>query len=310
MANLLFYSQTDDPEAWRAAIQAAGPEIAVRVWPDEVDDPAAIDAALVWKPPPGFVARFANLRLIQSLGAGVDALVGDATLPDVPVARLVDPMLTQCMTEYVVLQALYHHRAMATFRAKQQAADWWQWVAPPATERTVGILGLGELGRDAAAKLVTLGFRVRGWSRRPRDVADVETYHGAEGLEAMLAGADILVCLLPLTADTENILNAGLIARLPRGAALINCARGGHLVEEDLIPALESGQLSGASLDVFRTEPLPADHPFWARDDIAITPHVASITYPPTAARLVVENVRRAMAGETPLHLVDRTTGY
>lgn len=311
MPQLLFFSGIDDPGQWRATLARLAPDVTMRIWPGEVDDPASIDCALVWKPPAGLLASLPNLRLIQSMGAGVDGLLADPELPrHVPIARVVDPLLTQCMTEYVVLHTLYHHRLMPLFARRQAEGVWRETVAPPAQERTVGILGLGELGIAAARALVALGFRVQGWSRSVRVVDDVVCRSGAAGLAAMLADCEILVCLLPLTAETEDILDAALFARLPRGAALINCGRGRHLVEADLLAALDSGQLAAASLDVFRQEPLPAGHPFWSRREIVITPHVASISHPESAAQLVAENIRRVWAGLSPRYQVDPARGY
>jgi glyoxylate/hydroxypyruvate reductase A len=311
MPELLFYSRTDDPEPWRATLARMAPDVRLRVWPDEVTDPAVVDCALVWNPPPGLLATFPNLRLIQSLGAGVDGLLSDPALPrGVPVARVVDPMLTQCMIEYVLLHVLWHHRLMPRFLRQQAERQWEEVIAPPAQERTVGILGLGELGTAAARALAGVGFRVTGWSRSPRDVAGVICRSGADGLAALLAEAEILVCLLPLTQDTEGILDARLLGQLPRGAALVNCGRGRHLVEDDLLAALDSGQIGSASLDVFRQEPLPQDHPFWSRREILITPHVASISHPDSAARLLIDNIRRVWAGEAPRYQVDPARGY
>ena len=311
MPEMIFISGLDSPEHWRATLSRLAPDITMRVWPDEVTDKSAIECALVWNPPPGLLASLPNLRLIQSLGAGVDGMLRDPDLPQhVPMARVVDPMLTQCMNEYVVLHALYHHRLMPRFARQQANREWIEEVAPPAQERTVSILGRGELGTAAANALVGLGFKVYAWSRSPKDVPGVTGYSGADGLTAMLAETEILVCLLPLTAETEDILNAALFRQLPQGAAVINCGRGRHLVEADLLAALDSGHLSGASLDVFRSEPLPVDHPFWDRREIVITPHMASISHPESTARLVIENIRRVWAGEAPRYKVDPARGY
>lgn len=311
MPHLLFASRIDKAGHWRESFQRLAPDIEMRVWPDEVDDLAQIDCALVWNPPAGLLARAPNLRLIQSLGAGVDGLLSDPDLPrHVPVARVVDPLLTQCMIEYVVLHTLYHHRLMPMFARQQAAALWHETIAPPAQKRTVGILGLGELGTASAQALTALGFRVAGWSRRPKEFPGVTSFSGASGLPEMLAQTDILVCMLPLTGETEDILDARLLGQLPAGASLINCGRGRHLVDADLLAALDSGQIAGASLDVFRQEPLPADHPFWARSEIVITPHVASISDPQSTAAFVVENIRRVWAGKPPLHQVDLSKGY
>jgi glyoxylate/hydroxypyruvate reductase A len=306
---LMFLSPDDPAQAWHEALRGAIPELDFRIWP-EVGDPAEIDVALVWQPPPGELARYPNLRAILSLGAGIDGLLAQPGLPDVPIARMVDPSLTRTMTEYVVLATLRHHRQLDRFEREQRAARWSFALPPQAADRRVGVMGLGVLGRAAAASLARQGFPVAGWSREARQLAGIESFAGRAGLAAFLARTDILVCLLPLTRDTAGILNAATFAGLPRGAYLINVARGAHLIEPDLIEALDSGQLEGATLDVFREEPLPPDNPLWRHPNALITPHVASYASPRTAAEGVAENVRRARAGRPLLHQVDRDRGY
>ncbi|TWB22796.1 glyoxylate/hydroxypyruvate reductase A [Nitrospirillum amazonense] len=308
---LLFVSAHDHAEDWANELNAQLPELDVRVWPDGMGDPAEIDYALVWKPPAGLLASLPKLKVIFSLGAGVDALLADPTLPDLPLVRMVEPGLTEGMTEYVCLHVLRWHRDAPLFEAQQRAGQWKQLTHQHlARERKVGILGLGALGSDAAHALKALRFDVAGWSRSPKQLDGIATYHGAGGLAPFLARTDILVCLLPLTADTENILDAGLLAQLPRGAVVINAARGRHLVEEDLLAALNSGHLAGATLDVFRTEPLPADHPFWTHPRVTVTPHVAAITQARTAVEQVVGGLKRLAAGQPLINLVDRRRGY
>lgn len=306
---LMFLSPDDPAEAWRAALLARVPELDFRIWP-EVGNPAEIDIALVWQPPPGELARYANLRAILSLGAGIDGLLAQPSLPDVPIARMVDPSLTRTMTEYVVLATLRHHRQFDHFEREQRAARWSYAFPPQAAERRIGVMGLGVLGSAAAASLAAQGFPVAGWSRELRQLAGIETFAGRAGLAAFLARTDILVCLLPLTRETAGILNAATFAGLPPGAFVINVARGAHLVEADLIAALDSGQLAGATLDVFRDEPLPPENPVWHHPLVLITPHVASYASTRTAAEGVAENIRRARAGEELLHQVDRARGY
>jgi glyoxylate/hydroxypyruvate reductase len=306
---LLFLSPDDPAEAWRAALCAAIPDLDFRIWP-AAGDPAEIDLALVWQPPPGELARYPNLRAILSLGAGIDGLLAQPGLPDVPVARMVDPSLTRTMTEYVVLATLRHHRAFDRFEREQRAARWSFALPPQAADRRVGVMGLGVLGSAAAASLVAHGFPVAGWSREARQLAGIDSFAGRAGLPAFLARSDILICLLPLTRATAGILDAATFAGLPRGAYVINVARGAHLVEPDLIAALDSGQLAGATLDVFREEPLPQGSPLWRHPKILITPHVASYASPHTAAAGVAENIRRARAGRELLHQVDRSQGY
>jgi glyoxylate/hydroxypyruvate reductase A len=305
----MFLSPDDPADAWRAELQARIPELEVRIWPD-VGDPDEIEIALVWRPPPGELARYRNLRAILSLGAGIDGLVADPDLPDVPLARMVDPSLTRTMTEYVLLAVLRHHREFDRFERTQRAREWAYAFPPQAADRRVGIMGLGELGAAAARQLVGHGFHVLGWSRSPKTIEGVVSYAGRSELHAFLHRTEILVCLLPLTADTLGILDAATFAELPHGAFVINVARGQHLVENDLLKALDSGHLAGATLDVFRTEPLPPDSPLWTHSRVLVTPHVASYSVPATAADGVAANVRRVLAGEPPLHLVDRAKGY
>ena len=307
---LLFRSTVDSAARWRAQLTRLTQQLDIRVWP-EIGDPAEIDYALVWRPEPGFLASLPSLKLILSLGAGVDHLLDDPRLPrHLPIVRLVDPHMTNAMSEYVVLQVLRLHCRDLDYRAQQQAGVWRELDQPNAAGRRVGILGLGELGQDAAKKLKALGFDVAGWSRSEKAVAGVGSYAGAAGLPLLLGRSEILVCLLPLTAETEGILNARTLALLPKGAALVNAARGAHLVEEGLLAALASGQISAAVLDVFRQEPLPADHPFWHHPRIVVTPHVAAFTNPATAAPIILENIRRFEEGRPLLNRIDPARGY
>jgi glyoxylate/hydroxypyruvate reductase len=307
---LLFRSTVDSAARWRSQLTRLTQQLDIRVWP-EIGNPAEIDYALVWRPEPGFLASLPNLKLILSLGAGVDHLLGDPRLPrHLPIVRLVDPHMTDAMSEYVVLQVLRLHRRDLDYRAQQEAGIWHELDQSNAVERRVGILGLGELGQDAARKLKALGFDVAGWSRGEKAVAGVGSYAGAAGLPQLLGRSEILVCLLPLTAETEGILNARALALLPKGAALVNAARGAHLVEEDLLAALASGQISAAVLDVFREEPLPAGHPFWRHPRILITPHVAAFTNPTTAAPIILDNIHRFEEGLPLLNRVDPARGY
>ncbi len=307
---LLFRSSVDSEARWKPQLGRLMPELEVRVWP-EVGDPADVDYALVWRPEPGLLASLPNLKLILSLGAGVDHILCDPLLPhDLPIVRLVDPYMTDAMSEYVVLQVLRLHRQDLDYRAQQEAAVWRELAQKNAAERCVGILGAGALGQDAARKLKRLGFDVALWSRSERAFEGLASYAGAAGLTALLGRSEILVCLLPLTPETEGILNTSTFTLLPKGAALINAARGGHLVEEDLLAALASGRLSAAVLDVFREEPLPAGHRFWRHPRIIVTPHIAAATHPPTAAPIILDNIRRCEEGRPLLNRVDPAQGY
>lgn len=299
-------------EWWAHELQRQNRAFDVRIWPD-AGDPGEIEYALAWKPPAGVLATYPKLKVVFSLGAGVDHLFTDPDFPaHAQVSRVIDPYLTAGMVEYVLLHVLRYHKNQPALD-NQQSAKIWDDRAPElrqADERRIGILGLGELGQAAARALVALNFDVSGWSRSPKTMADVQCFHGPEGLKDLLAHTDILVCLLPLTPETENILSADLFRRLPEGAYLINAARGGHLVEDDLIPALESGQLAHATLDVFRTEPLPSGHPFWAHPQITVTPHNASITDPRSVARQIAEGIATVEHGERLPNAVDRKLGY
>jgi glyoxylate/hydroxypyruvate reductase A len=307
---ILFCSSPRAMARWRPHLATAFAERGIRYWP-EPGDVAAIEYALVWQPKPGLLASLPNLKLVASLAAGVDHILRDPALPaGVPIMRLVDPYMTQAMTEYVVLQVLRLHRRDIDYRAQQTAAEWREHGQKNASERTVGILGFGQLGQDAGRKLQAIGFDIAGWSRSPKEVPGFTTFAGAAGLDALLARSEILVSLLPSTAETEGILDAGLFARLPRGASLINAGRGRHLVEDDLLAALESGQLSAAALDVFREEPLPPSHPFWRHPRIIVTPHVAAETNPPTAVQIIAKAIGDFEAGLPVNNLVDLDRGY
>ena len=297
-------------QRWRTHVGAAFPERQIRIWP-ETGDKAAIDYALVWHPEAGLLATLPNLKLIVSLGAGVDHILRDDTVPkNVPILRIVDPYMTQAMSEYVVLNVLRLHSQDIDYRLHQAAREWRELEQRNAPERRVGILGFGTLGQAAARHLQALGFEVAGWSRSEKTVPGFATYAGKAGLDRLLARSDILVSLLPMTPETEGILDAGLFARLPRGAAIINAGRGRHLVEADLLAAFDSGQLSGAVLDVFREEPLPPAHPFWSHPRIVITPHVAADTHPPTAVAIIAAAIGDFEAGRPVANLIDPQRGY
>jgi len=251
---------------------------------------------------------FTRLKAVLNLWAGVEAVVGNPTLK-VPLARMVDFGLTQGMTEWVVGHAMRHHLGMDAHILGQDGI--WRTETPPlALDRQIGLLGLGALGIAAGTALARLGFPVTGWSRSAKTVEGITCRHGDEGLRDTLAQADILILLLPDTPATQNILNADAMARMPKGAVVINPGRGPLIDDDALIAALDSGHLGHATLDVFRTEPLPPEHPFWAHPRITVTPHIASETRPDTAAQVIAENVRRGEAGAPLLHLVDRDLGY
>lgn len=270
-----------------------------------------IDYAVVWAPPAGALRRHPDLKAIVSVGAGVDHVLRDPELPKhLPILRTTGPDMVQRLREYVALHVLAHHRDLMTTDAQQDKTEWKQLVTPVAGKRRVGVLGLGRIGAACAQTLAGLGFDTAGWSRSPREVADVSCFYGAGGLQDLLSRTEILICLLPLTDQTRDILNASLFARLPRGAAIVNAGRGGHLVDADLISALDGGQLSGATLDVFRTEPLPADHPFWIHPRIRITPHIASYIDPATGASVVATSILAFERNGTAPDVADANRGY
>lgn len=310
MPVLLFTSQVESPPPWKRALEAAMPGLEVRVWPD-AGAPRSIDYVLCWKPPAEVFRGLERLKAVFSLGAGIDHLKELPGLPaGVPVVRMVEPALTEGMTEYVLYQVLRFHRHMPEYEAQRARREWRELPQTRPGDRRIGIMGLGHLGADAAVRLRDLGFDVAGWSRRPKDIAGVESYTGRDRLDAFLERTDILICMLPLTDETKAILDRNALARLPAGAFVINVGRGPHVVEADLIDALESGQVAGAALDVFQTEPLPPEHPFWDHPKITMTPHVASLTNPVTAARIIADNIARCESGEAPDNVVDFSRGY
>jgi glyoxylate/hydroxypyruvate reductase A len=307
---LLFLSTVDSPDDWRAAFAELSPELEFRVWPD-CGERSDIEAALVWRPPARSLLELPNLKLIASLGAGVDHLLKDTVLPKgVPITRFVDGNLTDMMVEYAVLHVLAMHRRLPEYLAQQRAVVWRELAQPLAGERKVGVMGLGVLGGAVARKLTGFGFDVAGWSRTPKTIEGVTNFSGAAGLNFFLARSEILLCLLPLTPDTAGIISRETLARLPKGARFINLGRGGHVVEADLLAALDSGQIGNAILDVFQKEPLPAEHPLWRHPNVIVTPHVASITHPLSGARKVVENLKRVRQGLPPRDQVDPAIGY
>ncbi len=306
---ILFKCDDSDAAPWMSALRDAMPSREIRLFP-EVGERADIAYALVHAPPPELLASLPNLRAVFSLWAGIDHLASDPALPDVPIVRMVERGMTGSMTEYVVLQVLDRHRHGPQYRARQNEREWRPIVPPPAWRRRVGVLGLGTLGASAAHALAALGFDVAGWSRTLKQLDGIRTYHGAAGLQVLLNRTEILVCLLPLTDATRGIVNRDTIGRLPDGAYLINCARGAHVVETDLLEALDSGKLAGATLDVFDTEPLPRDHPFWSHPRVTVTPHIAAWTVIETAVESVAENIARIEAGLPPRNVLDRGLGY
>ena len=286
------------------------PELDIRTQDDEArrND---IAYCIAWKPKPGTLRGFANLKVVFSMGAGVDGIVADPTYPaHVPLSRVVDDTLAQSMTEYVVLNVLSWHRRQRDWDALQRLKKWRTIASPRAEQVRVGILGLGVLGQAAATALKVLNYQLAGWSASPKQIPGVRSFAGQEGLAPFLSQTDILVCLLPLTPATGGILNATAFAQLPKGACIINCARGGHIIEHDLIAALDSGHLRGATLDVFQTEPLPDTSPLWTHPKIVVSPHVGASTDREAFMRHVADTIRRMDQNLPPENLVDFARGY
>ena len=301
--NILFASETEKAEFWLPLLEQALPEDRFFVGEEK-----SIDVALVATPPAGTLARLKGVKLVQSLWMGVEKLLADPEYPrGVPLARLIDPGMVAAMSETVLSHVLDWHRHHYRYRAQKAKLEWRRYKQYLAADRTIGILGLGELGSDAARKLLALGFRVAGYSRRPKQLEGVQSF---TDLAAMLPLCNALVCLLPLTAQTRGVLNGKNLSLLKKHSALINLARGGHMVVADLLQSLDSGHLAHAYLDVFDTEPLPASSPLWKHPGVSITPHSAALTEPRTAIAKIVANVERVRRGETPLNLVDFAAGY
>jgi glyoxylate/hydroxypyruvate reductase len=308
----LFVTPTWDGESWAKHMRNAMPSRSVRVWP-EMGDVADVHYVAAWLPPADVVRSLPNLKVIFSLGAGVDAILSDPSLPkDKPIVRVNDPDLTMRMGEHVVMQVLLHHRQFHRLAKNQQNKLWHPFEQHAASALRVGVMGLGVLGADAARKLAIMGFPTAGWSRTHKHIAGVECF---VDLDAFLARTDVLVCLLPATAETDGILNHALIRKLarngPLGApVLINAGRGRQQNEDDILAALDSGELLAASLDVFRKEPLPAESPFWSHPKVFVTPHSAADSDPATICRYVAKQIARYEKDGTLENLVDRTRGY
>ncbi|NDH61695.1 MAG: glyoxylate/hydroxypyruvate reductase A [Alphaproteobacteria bacterium] len=307
---IAYISRDTDGQLWKKALEAALGPIDFRTL-DNLGDKADIEVALAWKPPAGLIASFPNIRLIVSLGMGVDHLLAEDELPaGVPIVRIMDDGLVGQMSEYAIYWALRHHRDIDKYAASQRTKQWKPEEFVDTLHRRVGILGLGTIGQDTAAKFAALGFPTAGWSRTQKTLPGIETFHGPDGFKRLLARSDILIDVLPLTRDTRGLLDAAAFAALPKGAYFINMARGGHVVDEALLAALDSGHLSGATLDVFNQEPLPPEHRYWTHPKVHVTPHVAGATNPRTASPGVIENIKRRRTGQTLIHTVDPKSGY
>jgi glyoxylate/hydroxypyruvate reductase len=304
-----------EPKPWRARMEALLPSHEI-VTLDEPFDRESVHYALSWRHPPGALKDLPNLRVILSLGAGVDHLFADRALPEKPIVRVVDPDLTNRMSEWVVMHALVHLRQLRRYERQQGARIWEDDdQQPKASDVQIGMLGLGVMGKDAVTKLKALGFKVAGWSTTLKSLPDVASFSGVDGLKRILAHTDMLVVLLPLTEATRGIINASLLSQLRQGGPLggpilINAGRGGLQVEADILAALDSGALQGASLDVFEREPLPKDSRLWSHPAVYVSPHNAAISSPQAIAALVARQIEADERGEPLDHVVDRRRGY
>ncbi|UCH47607.1 MAG: glyoxylate/hydroxypyruvate reductase A [Betaproteobacteria bacterium] len=307
--SVLFYSEADDPVPWRQAFAAALPEMPFQVWPD-VEDTESVRYALVWNPPSGLLEKLPNLRAVLALGAGVDALLADPATPQVPVLRLLDAGLAPQMAEYAVYAVLHFHRRMRDYEKQQKQRIWNQLAPMPARSWSVGIMGTGVIGGLILEHLVTLGYLACGWSRSGTSIQGVESFAGEAELEAFLSKCRVVINVLPLTPHTIGILGRRTFNAMPRGSYVVNIGRGGHLIEEELVAALDSGQIAGAMLDVFNEEPLPQSSPLWSHPNVIVTPHIAGVTIAAEAEAQVIENVKRMERGEQPVGVVDRAKGY
>ncbi|MDH3581092.1 MAG: glyoxylate/hydroxypyruvate reductase A [Hyphomicrobiales bacterium] len=312
---LLVISESIDPERFAGELRKLAPDMDIRVWP-EAGEAKDIRYTLVWRQPAGILKTFPNMEAIFSIGAGVDHVLSDPDLPNVPLVRFVDPNLTMRMSEYVCLHVLAHQRRMLEYAELQRRRTWKElWPQPGANEIRVGMLGLGVLGQDAAYHLAWLGFDVAGWSRSQKSLEAIQCYHGTDELDAFLTRTDILVCLLPLTPETRGMLNAELFAGLAGdgplpGPVLINAGRGGLQVEADILAALESGALWAASLDVFEEEPLAETSPLWDHPRVIVTPHNASISDDRAVCAYVLDQIERHENGKPLENAVDAGRGY
>jgi glyoxylate/hydroxypyruvate reductase A len=304
-----------DPDPWERALRARDPVRDVHRWPGRPGDLADVGYACAWKPPAGLLATFPRLQAIFSLGAGVDHLLGDPTLPPVPIVRVVHPDLTMRLTEYAVLHVLMCHRRQRIYDAQQRGRVWKANDQPAASEVSVGVMGIGVIGGAVAQALAGLGFQVAGWGRTPKAIPRIETFHGAGELDAFLARSEILVCLLPATPATEGMIDLALLRKLKRngaadGAHLINAGRGRVQIDADIVAALDEGTLASATLDVLQEEPPPPTSALWSHPNVTITPHNAGDIAPRIFADQVILQIERIERGMAPANVIDRQRGY
>lgn len=307
---IVIIRQDEKIDLWKHALLRTNPKLKVYSYLEE-HPKEDISMALIWKHPEGSLSVYPNLKCIASAGAGVDYIFEDTTAPKhIPITRVVDPYLTGDMSEHVLAVILAHLKNLNAYKLQQVANLWKPMDYKRIKDLTVGILGLGELGSLTASDLVRFGFKVQGWSRSQKSIANVTTFTGTEELRAFLNTTDILVCLLPLTPQTAGFINTPLLEQLPKNAYVINVARGGHVVDTDLLEQLDNGHLSGACLDVYHQEPLAISHPFWQHEKIHMTPHYASVSDTNSVIPQIVENYQNLLAGKKLLNEVNREKGY
>ena len=306
---LLYKADPVRGEHWKRLFAERAPDIEWRAWPD-IGDPQDIHYLAAWQAPDDLETLLPNLQVLFALSAGVDQLDLDSLPTNLPVVRLLDPGITRGMCEYASFAVLSLHRDMLRYRQQQMARCWQAHLLQPAAKRRVGVMGLGTQAQQILATLQPFGFALSGWARSEHQIEGVDCFAGAGQLPAFLGQCDIVLCVLPLTEQTKGILNRELFQHLPKGAALVNMGRGGHLIEEDLLEALASGQLSAAVLDVLQQEPAAPDHPFWHHPQIVLTPHIAAMTQPESAFGVLLENIRRHQRGESMLGQIDRERSY
>lgn len=307
---LLFAAPDRDQQHWKEALLQEDPNLDLHFWPD-IERKESINFIVCWNHPTHFLTKFPNLQVVASLGAGVDHILSDPQLPeDVTVCRTLTPRLKQEMVDYIRTALLMHQRHIPTYWQQQQENTWKSHENLISEQLTIGVMGLGQIGMEATKQLVQSGYQVRGWSRTEKSIAAVNTFAGKEQKTDFIRGLDVVICLLPLTQQTHGILNLDLFKQIDNNALVINLARGEHLIDEDLVYALERGLLQWAILDVFDEEPLPDDHAFWNRRDVLITPHIGGITPADEAASVIVDNYKRAMSGMDLKYTVDPEKGY
>ncbi len=308
--SLLLIAPDRNLQPWKETLLKVDSDLDIEIWP-EVADPKRVQFAVTWQQPPHVLEQYPNLQAVSSMGAGVDHILQDATIPEeLPVCRVVSPSLGLQMKEYIFGAVLNYQRNTFIYLQQKHEDKWEKHMNRSPEDMPLGLMGLGAMGKPIARQLTDFGYTVSGWANSKKEIEGVQTFAGKKELNNFLSKTGVLICLLPLTPETEGILDLDVLKKLKRPGYLINVARGEHLVEEDLIYALDKEWLDGACLDVFTEEPLLENHPFWNRENIMITPHISSITPPEEVAPQIVENYKRLLSGMELLHKVDRGRGY